>query len=344
MIAAPRRILLALVCLALCGFALAACGGDDKDEGPRELLRQTFDESATALANGRLNLRFQLDPEGLLALGGPIAVNAAGPFAAPRGAQLPRFDVAGAVTLAGQRFRGGALSTGRQAFVRLDERTYVLDDPAVGRLREDLKDRPRKPQAALRSLGIDPLRWISKPQEKGEERVGGVETIRVGGDVDVARLLEDLDRLLSKAGGSRAGGADALLTPTVRRQIAAGAKSAKADVWTGAEDKLLRQLTVAATFAFGQGRSPIEGLDGGRIALRLRLDGVNETRVSTPAPRGAPPLSRLTGGRVGNVVRGVRAGLEKGTLGVPGAGLVRCITGAQGSSVSLVRCLSKLAP
>jgi hypothetical protein len=43
-------------------------------------------------------------------------------------------------------------------------------------------------------------------------------------------------------------------------------------------------------------------------------------------------------------MRGVRAGLEKGTLGVPGTGLVRCIAGAQGSSVSLVRCVSKLAP
>ena len=339
-----RHLLAALACLALCGALLAACGGDDENEaaGPQQLLEQTFGSGASAIDNGRLNLAFQLDPKGLLALGGPIKLAADGPFAVPGKGQLPHFEVDFAATLAREVFRGTALSTGRAAFVRLDGRDYKVDRELIADLREGIADAEAKKQPGLKALGIDPLRWISGAQERGEESIGGVDTTRISGNVKVATLLADVDRLLSKAGGS-GGGLGGLLSPEIRKQISDGVKTAKVDIWTGTDDKILRQLAVRIAFAFEAGQTPIAGLESGKINLRLRLTDVNETKLSVKAPTRSRPLSELTGGSIGDFLGGIGSGLTGKGGSIAGAPFLACITGSNGNTRSLVRCISELA-
>jgi hypothetical protein len=341
------RALTALVCVLACACAgaLAGCGGSHatSDAGAKQALQQTFGTSATAIKRGRVAAMLRLDPEGLLKLGGPISVRLTGAFAAPSGRNLPRFDLAFLATLAGQHFGGSAISTGTRGFLKLDRRTYAIDDAQVTKLRRQLGTTAGKPQAALKALGIDPLRWITHPQRKGRERVAGVDTERIGGTVDVPRLLGDLGTLLDKAGGTGA----SIFTPQLRTQIADAVKSAQADVWTGAGDKLLRQLAVVVTFAFKDAsQSPIPGLDGGRLTLRARLDDVNGAPAPIGTPANAQPLSRLTGkGGLSTFLRGIGAGITGGVgPGDAGSALLRCVTQAGGSSAHVVRCASKLAP
>jgi hypothetical protein len=335
------RVLTALACTALCALLLTACGGDDEqgDSGAEALLDQTFGSGAESIDTGRLAVAFRLDPKGLLALGGPIKLSLGGPFSAPTNGELPRFDVDFAATLAGDVFRGSVLSTGRAAFVRLDGRAYKIDSEFVTSLREGLADAARRKQPGLKALGIDPLRWVSNAQERGEERIAGVDTTRISTDVNVARLLEDVNRLLAKAGGS-GGGAD-LLSPKIRREISDAVTSAKADIWTGTKDRILRQVAVRIAFAF-KGEKPITGLDSGVINLRLRLTDVNKTTVTVDAPPGARPLADLTGGGIEDFFDGLGNGLSgKGTLAT--GQFLGCITGAGGNSADLVSCISKLA-
>jgi len=340
-----RRVLLALACLASCAALLAACGGGDDGAGADETLQQTFGRSAAAIETGKLNVNFQLDPEGLLALGGPIKLTLDGPFSAPRGGRLPIFDVDFVGTLARQRFKGGALSTGKQAFVTLDDGEYKVDAPFVAELRKGLAPLSGKQaQPGLKALGIDPLRWVSDAEEKGNEQIAGVDTIRVAGNVDVARLLEDLDTLLTKAGGAASGSTGSLFSPTLRKQLADAVDSAKVDIWTGASDKLLRQLAVKIAFAFKDGaKAPIQGLEGGTINLRLRLDDVNKTTVRVRAPAGTRPLATVTHGSLSNFLDGVGAGLTSSSSGIAGGAFLQCITGADGKTTALVRCISRLA-
>jgi len=341
-----RHLLGVLACLVLCGALLAACGGDDEKEsaGPRQLLEQTFGSGASAIDNGHLNLAFQLDPKGLLGLGGPIKLALDGPFEAPANSELPRLDVEFAATLANEIFRGTVLSTGRAAFVRLDGRSYKVDREFVADLRKGLAEAKDSKQPGLKSLGIDPLRWISGAQERGEENIGGVDTTRISADVKVTTLLADVDRLLSRAGGSGGGAAGGLLSPQIRKQIADGVKTAKVDVWTGTEDKILRQLAVRIDFAFKSGQTPIPGLDAGKINLRLRLTDVNKTKVSVEkAPTRARPLADLTGGSIGDFFTGIGNGLTGEGPSIAGAPFLACITGSNGNTASLVRCISRLA-
>jgi hypothetical protein len=339
------RALLAIACGLACAALLAACGGSatTSDAAAERTLKQTFGTSATSIDRGRLAATLRLEPEGLLKLGGPISVRLTGPFAAPTKRRLPRFDLAFLATLAGQRFSGSAISTGTKGFLKLDDRTYAVEDALFAKLRKGLATAAAEPQAGLKALGIDPLRWITNPQRKGQERIAGVETERIGGTVDVPRLLADLGTLLDKAGGA----GSSVFTPRLRTQIGDAVKSAKADVWTGANDKLLRQLAVVVTFAFkDSSQSPIPGLDGGRLTLRARLDDINGTPVMIPAPKGAQPLTRLTGkGGLSTSLRGIGAGITGGVgPGDTGAALLRCITQAGGASAEVVRCTSKLAP
>jgi hypothetical protein len=338
-----RPLYCALLALA-CGALLGACGADegDRNADAKRVLEQTFSASTSAIETGRLDARLTLAPEGLLALGGPISLRLTGPFAAPAGGELPRLDFAIAATLANQNFSAGAISTGTKAFVELDGRAYAIDDAFVRELRSGSGSKP-KPKAGLQALGVDPLRWINDPVTKANERVAGVDTVRVSGTVNVGRLLEDLDKLLTKAGGSGGASGD-LLTPALRKQIADAVDRAAIDVWSGASDKLLRQLAVAIDFAFKDGKpSPISGLDAGKLRLRLRLHDVNKTVVKITAPKRARALSELTGGGLGNFLRGIGVGLTGGQGSSDlGAAFLQCLTQANGKSAEIVRCASKL--
>lgn len=332
-----RRLVLALTCVALCAAPLAACGSDDDAE---EILEQTFGKSASSIDDGKLDLSFQLDPEGLLALGGPIKLALEGPFAAPRADRLPRFDLDFVATLARQRYAGALASTGTRAYLTAGRRSYRVDEAFVAKLRAGLtRVRGAGAQPGLTALGLDPLRWIEDPETKGEATVAGVETIRIGATVDAAALLEDLDGLLTRAGG----GGGAVLAPQLRTQLAEAVDSATVDVWTGAEDRLVRQLAVRAVFAFDEGQaSPIQGLEGGTINLRVRLEDVNETKVSVSTPAGARPLSALTGGGMDAFLDGVGSGLSSGAGEDDGRDFLRCITNGQGDTPALIRCISKV--
>lgn len=335
-----RRAILALAGLALCAGLLAACGSEEQEQTPAEQLRQTFGASTTAIDDARMNLSFRLDPEGLLAIGGPIGLTLDGPFAAPRTGELPRFDVDFAALLGGQDYRGSVLSTGKRAYTTLDDGTYKVDAPFVDRLRDGLRSQAQGGRG-LSALGIDPLRWISGATRRGEQRIGGVDTVRIAGKVNVERLLADLDGLLTKAGGTAGG--PSLLDAKLRKHIAGAVSAATVNVWTGASDKLVRQLTVKIVFFFELGQSPVAGLNGGTINLKLRLDDVNEGRdvaFAVPAGTTPRPIARLTGGSVTNIMRGIGAGLTGGQ----GRELFRCLTGADGSSSALLRCISRLAP
>ena len=336
-----RRLPLLIACLASSVGLLGACGGEgEKQQSADEILQQTFRGSGSAIDDGFLSLSFRLDPEGLLAVGGPVKFTLRGPFRAARG-EPTRFNIDVVATLAERSYDAGVLSTGRRTLVRLDDGTYRVGDAIVDRLRRSAKARQDTP--GLPVTGFEPLRWISAARKKGNERVAGVDTIRIGGKLNVERLLGDLDGLLTKAGGSAA--RSTLLAPKLRGQIAGAVESSSIDVWTGAADKRLRQLAVRTVFFFRDGSSPLPALRGGTINLRMRLDDVNRraapaSSFAAPGGRDTRSLADLTGGSPANILEGVGAGLT----GDRGRELFACLTAADGSSSKLVRCVSKLAP
>jgi hypothetical protein len=179
--------------------------------------------------------------------------------------------------------RAWAISTGKRGFLTIGGRSYKLDKDVLDLLRSALG----AGAGGMATLGLDPQGWVKDPQADGSATIGGVDTDRVSGTIDVAALLDDVAKLLA------GGGFEGLLTPQLRTQIEGAVTATKVDVWSGAQDRILRQLAVVVGFAFKQGTSPVTGLDGGKISLRVRLDGVNATTVDPVAPKHARPLSEL---------------------------------------------------
>ncbi len=335
------RAALVLACAALSAGLLASCG--DADDAPVSAATASSLKQAVAatskLDSARLTASFQLDPEGLLALGGPISLRASGPFQSGAKGELPRLELAITGALARNNLAARAISTGKQAFLRIDGRDYRIDQDFIDALRSHGAGAATKQgHPGLASLGLDPSAWIENAQDKGTAAVGGSQTRRIAGTIDVRRLLDDVAKLL---GGS----ADGLLTPKLRAQIAGAVKSTKVDVWTGAQDKILRQLVAVVDFAFKTGTSPISGLDGGRVTLRLRLDDVNATTVAPATPKDARPLSDLTGeGGLGALLSGLGAGVLGGTGGGDGGdAFLKCLSAASANTADIVACASKLA-
>lgn len=339
------RAVLTLTCAALCAGLLTACGDAD-DEPGRAAAATAIDQTVAAtskLKNARLTASFELAPEGLLALGGPISVRATGPFSAATKGELPRLQLAIAGVMARKNLNATAISTGKQGFLRIDGRDYRIDQDFIDALRTYGSDRASSgKRPGLASLGLDPSAWITGAQDKGGAAVGGVPTRRIAGTIDVDRLLDDVAKLL----GADPGGDGGLLTPKLRALIAGAVTSTKVDVWTATKDKILRQLVAVVDFAFKIGMSPISGLDGGKITLRLRLDDVNATTVPTAALKDARPLSDLTGaGGLGALLSGLGAGVLSGTGGGDGGdAFLKCLSSASGTTADIVECASKLAP
>ncbi|MEA2139205.1 MAG: hypothetical protein QOG56_2355 [Solirubrobacteraceae bacterium] len=338
------RALLVLACAALCAGLLAACGETDERaaSSASSVLEQTL-AATSDLDSGRLSGRLRLEPDGLLALGGPIVLTATGPFAAPAAAAGagpgpgPRFDIALGGAIAGSSLRARASSTGKRAYLRLGDRDYAL-----GGYGSHAHGRRAKARGALGARGLNPVAWVKDPEEHGGAIIDGVETTHVTGDLDVARLLADVAKLLD---GGRGG--DGLLTPTLRKQIAGAVKTAKVEIWTGVSDRILRRLTAVVDFTFKDAsQSPITGLDGGRIDLRLRLDDVDKTTFEVATPQHARPLSALIGDAdLGALLSGFGRSLgPRASGGDGGEALLHCIAQAGGDAAKAVRCASRVAP
>lgn len=295
-----------------CVSALAACGSDDGSEstGPKRVLEQAFATSATDVKSGRLNVDVKLDPEGLLALAGPITAKVTGPFTVGAGG-APSFDLDADLLIAGKRLSAGALSDGKQVFVELDGDNYVLEDGVLDKLSSG------EAAAGIITLGIDPRRWITDAQDKGTQQVSGVETQRITGGIDAPKLLEDVEKLIGTLPAGKQGSAQQ------RKDIADAVQSASVEVWSGKEDKIVRQMLVRVRFDFPAGATaPIPGLDKGTLELKARIDDVNDVNAKITAPARSKPFSQLP---------------DSGT-----GGLVKCLTEAIGKGTNVAPCATKL--
>jgi hypothetical protein len=318
------RALVVTACAAALAAGLAACGDAEEktaatapartSNGATAILAQTFGDRAATMRSGRVDAAFRLAGRGAsgpFGAGGPLAVTLSGPFAAQGRAGLPRFDVDVTVDTGGRTFTGGAVSTGDDGFLKLDGRAYRVGRDLIeqfGGLAVPPKGTGRRSGLSLRSLGIDPRRWLDHARIRGTERVGGADTTHVTGAIDVPAFLADVNRLLGSAGalGVIAPGRPSRhLSPAARREIAAAVRSARIDVWTGVRDRILRRLAVAVRFAAAKGsRTRILGLSAGTLDLRLTVADLNE-RQEIRAPRDARPLSELPGlGALGGLLGG----------------------------------------
>jgi hypothetical protein len=287
-----RRVLLLLLFVAL---ALTSCGGGGDPEEADELVDSAFTEE---MVSADLKVDAEVRLEGSPVFERPLRIQAAGPFRTNEG-KLPSVDLELEIGTdgGGQTVTTGFLSTGDRAFMKFQDVYYELRPSEVRRANRNLARRQAR-RGSLHALGLDPRSWLLLAENKGQEDVGGVETLHASGTLDVESFLRDLNRFARRS-GSVIGGAtgrrppEALSRETIWK-LAELVQDPTLDVYVGKTDHIIRRVAGRIEFDVPEdGGAELGGIESGRIQFSVEFRDVNGDQV-IEAPRKARPLSKLS--------------------------------------------------
>jgi hypothetical protein len=280
----------------LTALTLGACGGDDATSlSVDQLLKETF-AGDKKVEKGKLDVKLGLDIKGGQAQG-PINLRLAGPFESQGQGKLPKFKLDATFEGAGQSFGAGATSTGEKGFVTFQGTNYVVSDSVFNQFKKGFEDAQKtaskdKQNPTLSTLGIDPRKWLTDPQNAGEAKVGDADTIKITGGVDVNKLLDDVNTALDKTRALNLQGAGALptkLTDAQRKQVADAVKNLSVEIYTGKDDRILRRMVIKLTV---DPPASTKELDSATVAFDLSMLDLNQGQ-EIPTPANAKPLDDL---------------------------------------------------
>jgi hypothetical protein len=296
MILRPRIAVLALVATFGMAFVTGCGGGSSGSEASsstdvNQLLQETF-SGGKSIKSGKLDLALRVDSKGTSA-SGPISVSLSGPFQSQGKGQLPKLDMEAKVEGAGQNIDAGVVSTGDKGFVKFQGQSYAVSDPVFQQFKKGFEQAQsqadKQKGQSLATLGIDPRRWLSNPKNEGDAKVGDTDTIKITGDVNVPKLLDDINTALAKAKSLGVQGSASIpsqLTDAQKKQAADAIKHLSVEIYTGKSDQILRRILVNLS-AVSQGQTA-------DVSFDMQLLDVNQDQ-SINEPSGAKPFDQLLG-------------------------------------------------
>jgi hypothetical protein len=345
----PRTRLFALPVAALLALSVAACGGDDggggdNGEDPLEVLERTFNNDQD-VKSGTFEVSIDLDAEG--DTGGNVEADLGGPFQSQEG-DVPSFDIDGSLTaetpIQDFDFAGGLISTGQAAYVSYEDTPYQVPQEAFDTFAQRFIQLQQQNQEQtggdagnfLKSLGVDPTTWLTGLENEGTEDVEGVEAIHVSGDADVPKLVADLQTLAENAGS-----AAEQVDPSQLSQLEEVVQEAHFDIYSGADDDILRKIEASLELEAPEGTPGATGTI--TVDFALTLGEINEPQ-EIAAPDGAEPLDNLLQqfGADSSVLEGILGGSSLPQAGgepaAPDAGAtdayLQCLQTAQGAAAT----------
>ena len=366
-----RLLRLILLCLlASLALAVAACGGGgggdkaSEDTDVDTLLADTFNGKDKKIESGKLDFSLNIDAKNTEGLSGPVTLKVSGPFQSQGKQKLPKFKIDFAFEGAGQSIKAGLTSTGTKGFVAFQGSEYAVTDQVFQQFKtgyEQAQKQGNTENQSLSSLGLDPRQWLTSPKNAGEADVGGDETIKITGGVDVNKLLDDVNQALKKTRELGVQGTQSLpsqLTAEQKKQVADAVKDPKVEIYTGKEDKILRRMVVALGIVAPKNSSSPDG--SADFKLDFSISGLNEDQ-EVAEPSGAKPfdqlLSQLGGLGLGGLggaggASGSGSGSGSGSAGSGSSGAnnanlekySQCVSEAGGDTTKARKCADLLTP
>lgn len=281
---------------------VAACGSEagqpaSASSDTSQLLRDTF-QNLSKMKSADVGLQLRLDSPSAQ---GPVTAAVTGPFAGTGDGKLPRFAFAATLSAAGHSERVGATWTGEKAFITLQNTAYAVSDLVAKQFAAGYEQALRSNKAKqakggllLSSLGIDFTKWLKDARNAGTAQVGDAKTVKITGQADIPRVVDDIGRISQRAqslGLPGTSGTSAQLTPQQKQQLEQAIKSVAVQIYTGADDRILRRLVVHAVLHEPQAKGD------STLDLDLRFTNVNgDQQVSAPAnPKPFSELLKVTG-------------------------------------------------
>jgi hypothetical protein len=290
----------ALLALAV---AFAACGGGSGKSG--EEPQQVIDEATfQGIESGDLDLSLAIRAAG--SEGGKVDIGLSGPFQGEAGAKHPRFDLAakakGRIGGEAVDFEGGLTLLPNTAYVEYEGVEYEVDPTTFsfveGAIEEAQQRNGGGEAESLTACQEEAGRlkissFLEGLKNEGSADVGGTETTKVSGELNVAGGIDSaLELIEGPACKAQLGAAGPLPSKTeidkAKREVEGAVKVAHADVYVG-DDDIVRQVSAQLKI---EPKSPGSGPRKVEIDLDVKLTGVNEEQeISAPAK--SKPLNQL---------------------------------------------------
>jgi hypothetical protein len=288
-----------LVLLLLALVAVGCGGGDDTADSSTDvdqLLNETF-SGGKSIESGKLSLALALESDGGQ---GPVTAKISGPFQSGGEGRLPQIDLEGSFEGGGESLSGGITATQDAGYVSFGGNTYEIAGPVFEQFKagyeQSAKEASGEKDQSLASLGIDPRRWLTNAKNEGEAKVGDTDTIKITGDVDVPKLLDDVNGALEKIRALGVQGSDQIpdkLTEAEKQQTAEAIDDLSVEIYTGADDKILRRMVIALGLKLPEGTSVAgQSAQSADINFDFQLLDVNEDQ-EIEAPDNAKPFDEL---------------------------------------------------
>jgi hypothetical protein len=229
-------------------------------------------------------------------------VTLSGPFQSQGPKTLPKFDFDLSLALGGRTLTAGAVSTGDAGFLKLQNQDYSVPPQVFAQFKQGYERSQNQQKGnnqtpSFSSLGVDPRKWLKDAKSEGDADVAGVKTTHISAGVDVPKLLDDVNRILSRAGQLGATQTQQIptqLTQQQRKAVEDAIEDATFDVYSGKDDKTLRRLSVKIKFKVPENqRANAQGLSGGTITFDLTLGDLNQQQTIT-APANPKSFDQLT--------------------------------------------------
>src|SRR3954464_5869061 len=265
----------ALISLALLAALLAACGGGSSSD-----VNDTLDKAfSTPIKSARIDLEVSLQLDGVKQLNGPVKLSVQGPYETGGSQTIPKTDWDIAASAAGQNFSAGFISTGDNAWVGFQGQNYEVGKDAVAQINQQIKQAAgQSNKKGLSQFGIDPRDWLKDAKDEGDEKVGGVDTDHVSATLDVGKFLDDLNRIVRKAGGTT--GTTAQITPAQKKQIQDVVENPRFDVYAGKDDHVIRRLSSDLSFSVPSDKqAQVGGLKSGTLSFSIEFANVGQPQT-----------------------------------------------------------------
>lgn len=293
------RAQLTLAFALAAALTIAACGGGGGDEDPKAVLDATFSNEAT-ISSGVLDFSLDFSAEGG-ANAGSFEAGFNGPFQGGGDGAVPSFDLDAELKFDSevQDFSGsaGLISTGDSAFLSFQGTDYEVPTDLFGQFKASFEQAQAQAQGNqqqadpgnfLASLGINPADWLTDLSNEGNEDVEGTETIHISGQADVPKLVADVQKIVEQAPQA----ADQVTPEQLGQlgQLDNIVSSAEFDVYSGADDDILRKLEAKVALdlpATGAGTP-----ETAEFGFAITLSELNQPQTIV-GPTGAQPLSTL---------------------------------------------------
>jgi hypothetical protein len=267
-----------IACL-LAVLVLAACGGGGGGSAT-DILAETADNLGE-IESGDLALELVFAG----AQGERQGFRLEGPFALA-GERLPVAQLRYTQIAGDQQARLTFISTGEQAFVEVDGTAYELPPEIVAEIRGATGELENEGLGERIELGS----WIENPERSDGGDVGGADTDRITADLNVVNAVNGLLEIAAAFSGAQP---PRPIEGQAAEQVQASVETARIEVYTGKDDRLLRRLLITLGFS-PDTPAQVKSALGVDVDFEFAVSDPNKD-VSVEAPAEARPYSELVG-------------------------------------------------